>query len=93
MRLLSMKGNPMESTLKKWGNSLACRIPRQIANECGLTDQSPIEVVAIEGKIVISRATSLPVYSLEELVSRITPENKHDYADTDYGDPVGEELL
>lgn len=35
----------------------------------------------------------MPVYSLEELLSRITSENMHDYADTDFGDPVGMELL
>ena len=30
---------------------------------------------------------------LHDLVSRITPENRHDYADTDFGNPVGRELL
>jgi hypothetical protein len=31
--------------------------------------------------------------TLEELASKITPENKHDYADTDFGKPVGKEKL
>ncbi|MEI6207703.1 MAG: hypothetical protein WCP20_13050 [Desulfuromonadales bacterium] len=88
-----MRGTVMEATLKKWGNSLACRIPSALAKECGFTDQLSVEVTASEGKIVISRVSSIPVYSLEELVSRITPENKHDYADTDFGGPVGRELL
>jgi antitoxin MazE len=83
----------MEATLKKWGNSLACRIPSSLAKECGLTDQSSVEVTACDGKIVISRISPMPVFSLEELVSRITPENKHDYADTDFGGPVGREML
>ncbi|NJD39225.1 MAG: hypothetical protein FIA89_13025 [Geobacter sp.] len=30
-------------------------------------------------------------YDLEELVSHITPENRHDFVDTDCGDPVGRE--
>ena len=34
-----------------------------------------------------------PVYTLDELVSRITSENKHDYTDTDLGAPVGRELI
>lgn len=83
----------MEATLKKWGNSLACRIPSSLAKECGLTEQSSVEITSCDGKIVISRVIQVPVYSLEELVSRITPENKHDFADTDFGDPVGRELL
>jgi len=32
-------------------------------------------------------------YDLEELVSKITPENKHGFSDTDFGDPVGREKL
>lgn len=83
----------MEATLKKWGNSLACRIPSSLAKECGFTEQSHVEVTTCDGKIIISKMTSLPVYSLEELVSRITPENKHDYTDTDFGGPVGQEML
>ena len=83
----------MEATLKKWGNSLACRIPSSLAKECGLTEQSSVEITSCDGKIVISRVIQLPVYSLEELVSKITPENKHDFADTNFGDPVGRELL
>jgi len=83
----------MESSLKKWGNSLACRIPSSLAKECGLTEQSSIEITSCDGKIVISKVIQVPVYSLEELVSRITPENRHDFADTDFGGPVGRELL
>jgi len=83
----------MKSTLKKWGNSLACRIPGSLAKECGLTDQSPVEITSRDGNIVISRILSVPVYSLEDLTSKITPENKHDYADSDFGEPVGRELL
>lgn len=83
----------VKSTLKKWGNSLACRIPGSLAKECGLTEQSPVEITSCDGKIVISRIVSGPVYSLEALVSKITPENKHDFADTDMGEPVGRELL
>ena len=32
-------------------------------------------------------------YDLEELVSRITPENKHGFSDTDFGEQVGREKL
>lgn len=47
------------------------------------------------GLLTLRRAKKAywPKYDLEELVSRITPENRHDFADTDFGDPVGREKL
>jgi antitoxin MazE len=83
----------MKATLKKWGNSLACRIPGTLAKECGLSEESQVVIIASDGKLIISKVETLPVYSLEQLVSRITPENKHNYTDTDFGVPVGRELL
>ena len=83
----------MEAILKKWGNSLACRIPSTIAKQCGLSDQSVVDISTSDGKIVISQVVTAPVFSLEELVSKITPDNKHDYHDTNFGAPVGREIL
>jgi len=88
-----MRGTNMEATIKKWGNSIACRIPKSLASECGISEKSRVEITVRDGNIVISKVAPLPVYSLEELVSRVTPGNKHDYADTDFGKPVGRELL
>lgn len=39
-----------------------------------------------------SEAEPLPVYSLEELISRINGNNKHDFSETDFGGPVGLEF-
>lgn len=71
----------MQSRVQKWGNSLALRIPKSFATEIGLTDDSPVELSLIEGKLVIA---PLPVrsYSLEELLAYITPENIHGELDT-----------
>lgn len=33
------------------------------------------------------------IYDLAELVDGITPENKHDFSETDFGEPVGREKL
>ena len=42
----------------------------------------------------LGKLEHLPAISeqLHDLVSRITPENSHDYADTDFGKPVGREV-
>lgn len=47
------------------------------------------------GLLTIRRAKKgwPPKYNLEDLTSRITPENKHNFSETDFGDPVGQEKL
>ena len=60
---------------------------------------SPALLIALAslvwGLLTIRKAkkTCQPHYDLEEMVSRITPENKHDFSETDFGGPVGREKL
>jgi antitoxin MazE len=75
----------MEATITKWGNSLAIRIPITIAQDLKVNEGSKVELKMKEGKLIIER----PHYSLEELLSLITPENLHGEIDT--GDFVGKE--
>lgn len=39
------------------------------------------------------KALTKPVYDLNKLVDGITPENKHDFSETDFGKPAGKEKL
>jgi antitoxin MazE len=65
----------------KWGNSLAVRIPRNIAQEAKLSAGDPIEIaVAAEGAVELRRVGKLP--SLAQLVSQITPENRYEEIST-----------
>ena len=66
----------MRSTVRKWGNSLAVRIPRSFAEEVGIADDSAVELELEEGKIVLSPVRrSGP--TLTELLSRVSKENLH----------------
>ena len=80
----------MTTTVQKWGNSLAVRIPSVVAEKIKIEQGSEIEmIVTLEGDGV----TLLPKKrkpTLAELLSKITPENRHDYID--FG-TVGKELL
>lgn len=78
----------MKAQIQKWGNSLALRIPKPLADEAGLTENSAVELSVIDGQVTI-----IPVrrYTLEELVAGITDENRH--PETDTGDPVGNEII
>ena len=75
--------------LAKWGNSLALRIPRALAEGAELKEGDPVRVsVTSAGGLVIQRARRK--YSLRRLVGKITARNRH--SETDWGGPVGKEL-
>jgi antitoxin MazE len=79
---------PNETQVSKWGNSLAVRIPQSIVKDACLAEGDKLSLdLAGDGSIVLrSRHRK---YSLEELVAKITPTNRHD--ETDWGTPQGKE--
>jgi antitoxin MazE len=78
----------MKTSVQKWGNSLALRIPKALALETGLAEGSLVELSSVEGKLVISLATS-PSIALDDLLREITDENIH--TEIDAGPAVGGE--
>jgi antitoxin MazE len=79
----------MKTRILKWGNSLALRIPKPFAEEARLAEDSTVDVSVRNGKLVVVPLPE-PEYTLEDLVARITPENRH--TETDTGRPVGNEV-
>jgi antitoxin MazE len=79
----------METRVSKWGNSLALRIPRPLAIEAGLDENSSVELSLVEGKLVISPRHQVE-YNLEQLLAQVTEENIHYEVDT--GPALGEEV-
>lgn len=71
----------------KWGNSLAVRIPKLVAEEAGVSEGDAIELEADRGEIKLRRREKIP--TLKQLVSQITPENRH--GETLTGPEVGKE--
>lgn len=77
-----------KSQVSRWGNSLAVRIPRQVAEEAGLREGDAVAIaVESQGSVAIRSVSAPP--TLSDLVSRITPENQH--REEDWGDRVGAE--
>ena len=74
---------------QKWGNSLGIRIPKEAAERAGIHQGSRIDLQVGKNGL-ISLKPRKKDYTLEELVSRITPGNRHD--ETDWG-TEGQELL
>lgn len=77
---------------QKWGNSLGIRIPKEAAERIGIEQGSEIElrVIGNENIITLRPKRIQKKYTLEELVSQITPENRHQ--EIDFGSE-GRELL
>jgi len=65
----------------KWGNSLAIRIPKPLAEEAGVREGDPMEIEAAEGRIQLRRRKP-KIPSLRELVAQISPENRYDEVQT-----------
>jgi len=80
----------MRARVRKWGNSLALRIPRSFALEAGLAQDSPVELKLDErGRIVIT-PVRVEAPRLEDLLAGVTADNVH--GEIDSGDPVGGEV-
>jgi antitoxin MazE len=79
----------MKAQLRKWGNSLAVRIPKPVAEAAKLRQGDRLEFrVTGPGAVQIRTAKTKP--TLAQLIHGITPENRH--GEMDWGKPVGKEL-
>lgn len=77
----------MKTRIQKWGNSLALRIPKTLALETGLEANAEVEIMLVNGQLVISSPP--PAYTLESLLAGITDTNHH--AEVDLGSKMGHE--
>lgn len=78
----------MLTKIQKWGNSLALRIPKAFAVDAELENDSVVEVLLVDGQIVI-KPVARPQWSLEQLLVGVNSDNLHHEMDT--GDAIGNE--
>jgi antitoxin MazE len=77
----------MATTIAKWGNSLAVRLPRDVVAESRLREGAKLDVRVEGGSLVLTPAR--PRYRLEDLLAQMKPEHKQEEAD--WGGPRGTE--
>ena len=77
------------TAVAKWGNAPAIRIPKSILEKANLREGDAVDFEVEAPGIIIVRAARVQS-TLEDLVARITPENRHD--ETDWGKPIGSEV-
>ncbi len=71
----------MKAQMVKWGNSLAIRIPKPVAQQAKLKEGDSLEIeAAADGRVELRRAARIP--TLAQLVAQITPENRYEEIST-----------
>ena len=81
----------MKAQVSKWGNSLAIRLPKAIAETLQVRQGQAVDLT-IEGNSVVMRA-SRQSYTIEELVAEMAPQVEPEVLDDVSAPPVGQELL
>lgn len=79
----------MKATVNRWGNSLALRIPKGIAESAGLSEGGPVELSVEDGRLIVE-APSRRRWDLDELLKGVTSRNRHEEIPT--GKPRGKEV-
>ena len=80
----------MQAQVLKWGNRLAVRIPKPIAEDARLQLGDPLEIaVAADGVVQMHRTGDIP--TLAQLVAQITAENR--YEEISLGPEIGREAV
>jgi len=77
----------MRSSISRWGNSLAVRLPRHAVEGANLQEGSAVEVEVKEGTVVVRPVRKR--FKLAELLAQMEP--KHEHKETDWGPAQGEE--
>jgi antitoxin MazE len=80
----------MKAQVLKWGNSLAVRIPKPIAEDAHLQVGDALEIAFVaDGVVQLLRLGETP--TLAQMVAQITPENR--YAEVSAGPEIGREIV
>ncbi len=79
----------MKARIQKWGNSLALRIPKALAEEVRVQLGTQVEISLVHGSILIE-PVKLPTWRLEDLLEGVTEENLH--LEIESGPSVGKEV-
>jgi antitoxin MazE len=80
----------MQAHVLKWGNSLAVRIPKAIAEGARFHVGDALEIaIGSDGVVQLHRVGK--VLTLAQMVDRITPENR--YAEVSSGPEIGREAV
>jgi antitoxin MazE len=79
----------MHIRVQKWGNSLAVRIPKPLAEDAKVEEGTVLNLAVSEGK-VIATPVKKSKQSLKQMLAKVSRKNLH--AEVESGAPVGREV-
>ena len=79
----------MQSQIGQWGNSLAIRIPKHVAEALNLRPNDAVEFTVADGKVTLAPIRDLPELTLDELLEQVT---EPPASEVDWGKPMGREV-
>lgn len=77
----------MQTTVSKWGNSLALRLPRHIAEGVKLTEGQTVEFEIDHENLIVR-----PTRKRFKLADLLADYERAGQAETDWGQPKGDEV-
>ena len=78
------------SMVQKWGNSLAIRIPKDLADNIAMTQGTAVNIIETKNGLEIVPSKPKFEFTLEDLLSQCKPENRHETVEFGI---VGKELF
>jgi antitoxin MazE len=79
----------MHVRVQKWGNSLAVRLPKPLAEDAEVKEGTVLNLAVSEG-MVVATPVQKRKWSLKQLLARVSKKNLH--AEVDFGPSVGREI-
>ena len=79
----------MHIRVQKWGNSLAVRIPKPLAEDAKVEEGTVLNLAVSEGK-VIATPVKKHKQSLKQMLAKVSRKNLH--AEVESGAPLGREV-
>lgn len=78
------------ATIRKWGNSLAVRIPGAMARQLDVKPGTTVEI-AVENEAIVVRPRRRPRYGLKDLLKKCKRSQLH--GEMDLGPDIGREVV
>ncbi len=83
-----------KTRIRRWGNSIAVRLPRTILAKAHLAEGATVKIQSTtKGILLIAQTSAKPKrkYTLRQLCKGMTPAKSH--PEFEWGGPVGAELI
>jgi antitoxin MazE len=78
----------MQAVVKKWGNSLAVRLPQGLAADLNIAEGATVTMTVEDQRLVIAPARKR--LRLDDLLAGVKKSQKR--GETDWGKPIGDEV-